>query len=88
MDIYTLQKQCKEKAVDQLKSMGIMYPVYDSSITNQANYMRLIEYRMRESALIIEYMTLSCSPKKASNDGKNNKYLEPRKLWGAAYNDK
>jgi hypothetical protein len=85
MDVKTLQQKCAELAVAKLKAAGIEHPLYDPRLSRQANYEKLVQYRMRESALMIELLATKSyvKPEKSHNKTK----LEPRKLWGQAYND-
>ena len=83
MQVKSFQERCSDRAKASLKSVGIEYPLYDSSVSAQTNYKRMIEYRLKESALIVEYM--ASAPKLVIE--RNDLPLKPIKTWGKAYND-
>jgi len=87
MDVKSLQQICAERAVAYLKKHGIVYPTYDPKLSRQANYMAMVEYRIKESALTIEYLSAH-NTSNVTNINQFKKVLQPVKSWGTAYNDK
>ena len=78
MQIKSFQERCSERAKSTLKSIGVEYPLYDNNISPHDNYKRMVEYRIKESALIVQYM--ACAPKLAPD---KNTFFQKRKVWGA-----
>jgi len=87
-DVKTMQQIASDKAKAKLKSMGILYPSYDTALGPEGNYKALMDYRAMEANLTIDYMRMPSGPRPLSFDStkKDKKNYEPVKKWGG-YND-
>lgn len=60
-------QQCQEKAVEAARKVldlkGIHYPLYDSSLSPDENYMRMLTYAEQEAAIVITYLRMPSGPR-------------------------
>lgn len=69
----SLNLKAAEWAKDKLKSLGINYPIHNSSLSDEENYERLRAYAEREACLVVEYLQKALSPAKQSETQTPNK---------------
>lgn len=50
------QEKAVKQARDHLKEKGIKYPIYDTKLTQEENYGRILSYAEQEAALVVQYM--------------------------------
>jgi hypothetical protein len=74
------QEQAMEEARRQLAKEGIVYPVFDPTLTADENYGRMLAYAEQESHLIVEIMRRPVNPRPLVLDN-----VEPRQHFASCY---
>jgi hypothetical protein len=74
------QEKATKQAREHLADKGITYPYYDSSLSQEENYGRMLAYAEQEAALVVNYMRQPSGDRPLVLDN-----TEPKKDWGSYY---
>lgn len=70
-------------AKDELKSRGLLYPLYDAKLSPEQNHERILAYAKEETMLYVQFLN-----KLGGDRPLVTNTTEPKRQWGNSYYDR